>query len=260
MKLWVLAVAVLPLLLLLFGTITRQCIVSGTGTSSITDDDNDRIAGVVVVDATADGQENPTTTTSTATTATTCPRTTTTASTTVLPSLPFPPPSVAILRPECNLYMAESTIPGAGLGLFTTKSHTVGELLYNEEVYIPILELSWHQGKSEGEYFDTTDTYVWHGDSVGLHQEVNWNNEGPEEDDDDDGGVSGYWPGWGAAINCHFGLPNLDLTGYSYHEDLTQHRISNPGAGAYTYYHGPGAIVALDIPAGSELFLSYGDD
>jgi hypothetical protein len=150
---------------------------------------------------------------------------------------------------ECSLYMAESTIPGAGLGLFTATSRNIGDSLHNDEVYIPILDLAWHQGKKPGDFFDTTATYIWSVDDLAIQNEAAWT-----------AGVSGYWPGWGAAINCHFGILNLETKGYSYHEDLHVHRLTNPGAGAYSYYHAQPAFASRAIPAGSELFMGYGDN
>jgi hypothetical protein len=178
-----------------------------------------------------------------------------------VPPLPSPLPR----NPECHLYMAESTIPGAGLGLFSAVSWNKGDSLHNEDVAIPLLELAWHhqhqhyQGergdtKDDGddddddddEFFDTTESYVWDGVSMGMQWEVEAGSEY---------GVRVYWPGWGASPNSHFGMINIETTGKgtSYHEDddssssstsststtlQQQHqparqRVSNPGAGAY---------------------------
>lgn len=160
---------------------------------------------------------------------------------------PPPPPP----RPDCNLYMAESTIPGAGLGLFTAIPRNKGDSLHNDEVYIPILDLSWHQGKINGDYFDTTAAYVWntYSDGSGIESEGAWT-----------GGIMAYWPGWGAAINCHFGINNLVASASSsHHGNVHMHRLTNPGAGAYSYYHAQEAFAYRAIPAGGELFRSYGD-
>jgi hypothetical protein len=189
-------------------------------------------------------------------------------------------PPLPLQNPECHLYMAESTIPGAGLGLFSAVSWNKGDSLHNEDVAIPLLELAWHhhhhrrQGvdtKDDGDdddddvVFDTTASYVWDGVSMGMQWEVEAGSEY---------GVSVYWPGLGASPNCHFEMINIATTGKgtSYHEDdnssttTTQQqqparqRVSNPGAGAYSYYHGSTVTALRDIPAGSELFLSYGDN
>lgn len=159
------------------------------------------------------------------------------------------PPSPG--RPECNLYMAESTIPGAGLGLFTAIPRNKGDSFHSDEVYILLLELPYHQGKDDGEFFDITSSYVWDGPFMGMQFEAK---EGSDFD------VSGFWSGLGATPNCHFGIINIARSmGCSHHEDITQQRASNPGAGAYSYFHGPDMTATRDIPVGSELFLSYGD-
>jgi hypothetical protein len=183
-------------------------------------------------------------------------------------AIPLVPPRPHPRRPECNLYMAESTIPGAGLGLFSAVSWNMGDSLHNEDVAIPLLELSWHHGDvEEGDFFDTTASYIWDGESVGMQWEVKAGS---------DHGVSGYWPGWGASPNCRFGMENIATSweGMSYHEShdsssitttttaphQPRQRVSNPGAGANSYFRGSPVTALRDIPAGSELFLGYGDD
>jgi hypothetical protein len=239
---WMLAAAASLEVLLVLGHTTQTCSVSSTDTACLDPSQEQQHQHV------QEGNEIPTCNTAGKNDA-----------------IPLVPP-----RPECNLYMAESTLPGAGLGLFSAVSWNKGDSLHNEDVAIPLLELSWHHGdKEEGHFFDTTASYIWEGESLGMQWEVKAGS---------DYGVSGYWPGWGASPNCHFGMENIGKIGgwegLSYHEahdssssttttttpQQPRQRVSNPGSGAYSYYHGSPVKATRDIPAGSELFLGYGDD
>eukprot|EP00339_Tiarina_fusa_P007328 CAMPEP_0117075162 /NCGR_PEP_ID=MMETSP0472-20121206/52993_1 /TAXON_ID=693140 ORGANISM="Tiarina fusus, Strain LIS" /NCGR_SAMPLE_ID=MMETSP0472 /ASSEMBLY_ACC=CAM_ASM_000603 /LENGTH=84 /DNA_ID=CAMNT_0004800557 /DNA_START=16 /DNA_END=266 /DNA_ORIENTATION=+ len=48
---------------------------------------------------------------------------------------------------ECDLYIADSTIPFAGLGIFTTVEKKVGDTVGNGDICFPLLELDWHNGE-----------------------------------------------------------------------------------------------------------------
>jgi hypothetical protein len=64
---------------------------------------------------------------------------------------------------ECDLYIAESTIPNAGLGIFTAVEKKVGDMVGNGDVCFPLLEMDWHNGKilEKKEYYDPFEDYVW---------------------------------------------------------------------------------------------------
>ena len=47
---------------------------------------------------------------------------------------------------ECDLYIAKSTIPNAGLGLFTGSAKTVGDIVGNGDVCLPLFNLDAHNG------------------------------------------------------------------------------------------------------------------
>jgi hypothetical protein len=44
---------------------------------------------------------------------------------------------------ECGLYLAESTIPGAGLGIFAGHDYKVGEDIGRGDVCIPFIDMYW---------------------------------------------------------------------------------------------------------------------
>jgi hypothetical protein len=44
---------------------------------------------------------------------------------------------------ECGLYLAESTIPGAGLGIFAGRDYRVGQDIGRGDVCIPFIDMYW---------------------------------------------------------------------------------------------------------------------
>jgi hypothetical protein len=162
------------------------------------------------------------------------------------------------------LYLAPSTIPRAGLGIFTTIPRTQGDILGHGDVFLPLLEMDWHnevhrdsntpqQQQHEHDnhagifYFNPFSDYVWTGESMGMDLEVA----------SDDVEVMG--PGLDAAINCNLALLNVDKA-LPVWDDGGLHRSRDPGAGAVTLYHnGTTPVLYRDIPAGGELFKHYGD-
>jgi hypothetical protein len=43
----------------------------------------------------------------------------------------------------CGLYLAESTIPGAGMGIFAGHEYKVGETVGRGDVCIPFIDMYW---------------------------------------------------------------------------------------------------------------------
>ena len=57
-----------------------------------------------------------------------------------------PPPS------SCGIYLAESTIPHAGLGMFAGKRYRQNEKVTDGDIVIPLLEVDWHNGHDGKHY------------------------------------------------------------------------------------------------------------
>jgi len=53
-------------------------------------------------------------------------------------------------QPECGLFLAPSTIPGAGLGVFTGEAKRVGDPVGQGDVCIPFLDMYWYVGSVAG--------------------------------------------------------------------------------------------------------------
>ena len=153
----------------------------------------------------------------------------------------------------CTLYLAESSIPGAGLGIFTAIDKEEGDIVGNGDVIIPVIDFLWHMSadyRFDASYhFDPLANYVWDGREFGLQFETAMVQVG----------ISAMAPGLDCAINCHLGLINVDKTEPVY-DDANLHRSKDPGAGAFSPYHNSSTIVTAPIPAGGEIFKSYGND
>lgn len=151
---------------------------------------------------------------------------------------------------QCTLYMAESTIPHAGLGIFTGVPRVPGETLGSGDVLIPVTDLWYHlDADASEEHLDPTADYIWHGPEMGMQQETSHPNQH----------ISAFAPGLDAAINCHLGLINVDK-GVPDFDTGGLHRSRDPGAGAITPYHNCTTKVIRDMPAGSEAMKDYGDN
>lgn len=150
---------------------------------------------------------------------------------------------------ECDLYLAESTINGAGMGIFSGVDKAEGDYIGNGDKAIPLIDAYWHNG-FQYDFFNPTANYVWDGTTMGMAMELFDPND-----------VSAFWPGIDAMVNCHFGLENLQKATPVYDEGGI-HRSKHHGAGGispYEAYPQGSSYVSRDIPAGGELFKSYGD-
>jgi hypothetical protein len=162
----------------------------------------------------------------------------------------------ASTRMDCELYIAESTIPNAGLGIFTGVAKAKGDTIGNGDKAIPLVDLNWHAGDySDHEglenetvpFFNPTQDYVWHGLGMGMDYET-------VQDD-----ITAFWPGVDAMINCNLGLLNV-IKSTPIYDEGGLHRNMHPGAGGITPYNGVPTHVIRDIPAGGEIFKHYGDE
>lgn len=149
---------------------------------------------------------------------------------------------------SCTVYLAPSTIPGAGLGIFTSIDRANGTVIGTSDVTIPIIDLFWHHTEEEDDlFFWILSEYVWDGKKMcGMHAETELEN------------IDAYVPGLDCAINCHLGLINVDRTLPEYDTTLP-HRAQHHGAGSMTPYWSSETVATVSIPAGSELFKYYGD-
>jgi hypothetical protein len=142
---------------------------------------------------------------------------------------------------ECGLYLAPSSIPGAGLGMYAgNKSYAKDDQVTYGDIVIPIIELDWNNDMDYG-------SFVWN--------EYTWNADvfpGMNEEADDMYLVVVASPGVGAAANSFLPLVNVED---DYMEMSRGVRDHSPGQGAITPYHGRIFRAKVDISAGTEIFV-----
>lgn len=152
---------------------------------------------------------------------------------------------------DCTIYLAPSTIEGAGLGIFTSIPLASNTVIGVSDVIVPIIDLRDHH---PGAFFWLLSDYVWDGiQMMGMQRESD------PYDPTDFPPVDAFAPGFDCAINCHLGILNVDRTLPSYDTNLP-HRSKYPSAGSMTSYWNSSTFTITDVPAGAELFKFYGDD
>jgi SET domain len=155
---------------------------------------------------------------------------------------------------ECGLYLAPSTIPGAGLGVFAgNRPYKDGERLGPPDLMIPAYDLDWNNGGDM--YYFLWDEYTW---SASMFPEMEDDIEDPLQQS------SIISSGFGAAINCMLPLVNVadeEFKGYGEGYQLTTSGVSSqsPGAGAFTPMTGRIFVATTDIEPFSELYADYGN-
>lgn len=159
----------------------------------------------------------------------------------------FRPPASNYSTPTpCGVYLAPSTIPGAGLGMFAGEDYKKGDHVTYGDIIIPILEIGWHNGHEE--FFWLWDEYTWSSTvEENLATEV-----------EEDGSLNAASPGIGAALNCILGQVNIEDT-FATCDNAGLHRSTSPGAGAFTPYHDRGSVAVKNIEEGEELLIDYGN-
>lgn len=149
-------------------------------------------------------------------------------------------------KSKCGLFLAPSSIPNSGLGMFAghhgiSENATIGD----GDVIIPLFEMEFHNRLKEKQHkYDTFlwDEYVWAGHTfTGAEQET-------EELED----VEFACPGIGSAANSYLALKNVLDQGVNLGLGTDP---GSPGAGAQSPYHNRYFIAAEDIPAGGEVWM-----
>ena len=181
----------------------------------------------------------------------------------------------------CNVYVAPSTIPGTGLGMYAgRKGYKQGEVITktmgDHIVTIPDFKEQqsdtglYDQGSDDQTKYFLWDQYTWNQAALGIHFEdaTSYQNEIAS-------------PGFGAAANSFMDFVNVEEGGpqqgllpprdgntapnnknnnnfYNYYYNV--HRSKDPGAGAFTEFHSRQAWAKQDIAPNAEFFVSYGNE
>jgi hypothetical protein len=164
---------------------------------------------------------------------------------TILAHLPSSHSNLHHYTEQCGVYLAPSTIPGAGLGMFAGRNFSNADMVTAGDILIPIVELSWHNGHET--IFFLWDEYTW---SHAIVKEMQDETEGND--------LHAASTGIGAAINCMLPLVNV-VDSDAECDNAGLHRSTDPGSGAFTPYHGRKSLATKDILQGEELFIDYGE-
>mmetsp|Transcript_16707 Transcript_16707/g.23565 ORF Transcript_16707/g.23565 Transcript_16707/m.23565 type:complete len:1238 (-) Transcript_16707:47-3760(-) len=148
---------------------------------------------------------------------------------------------------ECGLFLAESSIPNAGWGMYTGKSLVEDEVVgpLDVVVNIPDQETNMERRANIGMGLPSwvMTEYFWN---------PRWNGAHYESED-----VDTIIPGFGMLANSHTGLVNVDNFG-SVTKKAPKSR-AEPEAGAYSYHGDLTFRTTEDVVQGMELFVEYGD-
>eukprot|EP00545_Synedropsis_sp_CCMP1620_P013379 CAMPEP_0119004142 /NCGR_PEP_ID=MMETSP1176-20130426/977_1 /TAXON_ID=265551 /ORGANISM="Synedropsis recta cf, Strain CCMP1620" /LENGTH=615 /DNA_ID=CAMNT_0006955819 /DNA_START=209 /DNA_END=2056 /DNA_ORIENTATION=+ len=142
---------------------------------------------------------------------------------------------------QCKVYMAESTIPKSGMGIYTATDLGERALVGASEIVIPITFPRHVKG-----LWKVWNWYVWEPNIPKIDAELNTH--------------AAFIPGIGSTLNSHFwDLTNLYVVGQAQYDTAQLHRTADVGAGGFTPYHKVATHTHRSITAGSELFSFYGD-
>ncbi|CAB9501132.1 Guanylate cyclase [Seminavis robusta] len=171
----------------------------------------------------------------------------------------------------CGLYLARSTIPNAGLGLFVGNDIPAGSTIGEEELFITIVDkfktlpyrgnqrfLSWlgyvYPEEPEAFWHSSDEAFPSiHPSHYDIEEGLNSATEYPFIDAQGDQ-VSAFVPGIASMANSQQELANIDRDPTGNQADWPY-----PVAPPYSQNYGVTYQATRDIPKGSELFLDYGD-
>jgi hypothetical protein len=180
----------------------------------------------------------------------------------------LPPSSSSSSSSTCGWYLAESTIPGAGLGAFAGREYQrmdiVGDV--QGEQVIPIVDLHFHQGShssrsadDEEEDEEAEDDRLFDKDTFFfLWDNYTWTANEMQGDREGYDNMEMASFGFGAVPNCAMDFVNIDESEVTWSTAQGLHRSKDPGVGGFTTVHSRKAAANQYIPMGHEIFVTYG--
>jgi hypothetical protein len=156
----------------------------------------------------------------------------------------------------CTTYLAPSSIPNAGLGIYTSIPLPAKTLIGSSQIGILLQDPDHHNPRRSYE-FDLLTNYVWSATPLthGVH-EVSYGES--------------ICVGIGMMANCHYGLINVDhIHDWKYRPELDgtdtlnvdagKHMtLEDVGRGGYSWHSGVKFETLRGMEAGEEMFVSYG--
>jgi hypothetical protein len=126
---------------------------------------------------------------------------------------------------DCSLFLAPSSIPGAGLGVFVgNQTYEPGDIVSKGDVVIPLIDLDKHQ---DTYYSFLWDEYMWDADMF----------SGMESEAIQIHNVEAASGGIGGASNCILELVNVNENKHSIHMSNAGVTSESPGVGAFSPYY-----------------------
>ena len=154
----------------------------------------------------------------------------------------------AVEHPNCRLYLAESTIPNAGLGIYTGIDLPANASIAEPDIIVPLRDLEFH---TTGDGDDIDYHFLW--------KDYSWN---PSEMDMETDFRDGYALvlGTGCVPNCNFALLNAIEENRPKYDHVGLHRSKDVGISGFTGYYNQRMITTRPIPRGGEIFVDYNED
>jgi hypothetical protein len=146
---------------------------------------------------------------------------------------------------QCRIWLAPSTLPGAGLGMFAGSDfHPEEEFIRGGDITIAITDITQHNAAPGQEPYGTFlwDEYTWNADGLNMDMIGYEQNVASE--------------GFGSAANSFLPVYNVDEWSSRITFTNELHRSCDPGVGASTQYHHRLSISKRHIEAGEELYVS----
>ena len=143
---------------------------------------------------------------------------------------------VSLVTNECSLYLAPSSIPDAGYGVYTTRLIMPGQSIVTEDAPIIIVSDSTAHNKGENVVWSVID-YAWTGSANDMILSFNI----------------------GALANYHTVLSNMKPHAVSDGPHDYSSSVDDPSHGAYTIERGYDFVATKAIFPGEEIFADYGE-
>jgi hypothetical protein len=146
------------------------------------------------------------------------------------------------LEQQCGLWLAPSSLPDTGLGMYAGRNYSQNEHLQDSgDMAIPIVDLRLHWDDPDASFL--WDEYTWSGSDWDPHFQLD--REGYD-------GCDFASPGFGSAANSFLPLQNVEEE-YPVWDNAGLHRSRDPGAGAVSQYRNRVSYATRDIEAGEEV-------
>jgi hypothetical protein len=152
---------------------------------------------------------------------------------------------------ECGMYLAESSIPFSGLGMYTARDIKKDDRIFFGDVVIQAEDIHdntnlRHRSNGETEWKEKDwllEHYFWTAESSAAQFDAGY--------------IQSMVPGFGMLANSHTGIHNSEMRLPT--QTLGLHRCIDPGAGVATTYHDVHYVAEHNMEAGTEIFVEYGD-